>query len=450
MSIINKIRNALSIKKNLSTEVSNGNVSLDSLMLNNLSFGDVILARRYNSLNEKEKFKKGHDVGFYVVVGKTDSKLICCYCTSVEGKLGFFPLGEDYIIFNNKKTFVTVCQNKTIDNFSFIKKVGSLNFEDKEKLIKNLKFHNSFYNDSGEMKKLDLVHNPKISIRDVIKINGVFYLVIDIDDNNFKILQLDNYDKDSCIIDFSKNSFDYNKVYLVDIKHYNYVNTIPKKQYAVIIKEYCKHKRRVNELQYAKNNKILNRGYIIKYNDKLYYVYNITASLASAFEIVMSNSDDAVMVGKRNFVACFDNEVNINIKNDIYDVIAIANDNEMELFSSDRKKYFNNKKIENKELVKRKKGHNFNVGDIIESTEIYGMKFIVIGMYNDTIITISLDHFIDDNKVIYREFSNYNGSLDLSNNINKELLTKVRKNIIYFDALSDEVKFKKRKREKKK
>lgn len=450
MSIIDKIRNALSIKKNLSTEVSNGNVSLDSLMLNNLSFGDVILARRYNSLNEKEKFKKGHDVGFYVVVGKTDSKLICCYCTSVEGKLGFFPLGEDYIIFNNKKTFVTVCQNKTIDNFSFIKKVGSLNFEDKEKLIKNLKFHNSFYNDSGEMKKLDLVHNPKIGIRDVININGVYYLVIDIDENNFKILQLDNYDKENYAIDFTKVDIDFNERIINALNQYDYINTISRLQYMIIMKEYYRNKRRIEKFNSDKGNGVLKRGYVIKYDDKLYYIYNTCESLANGFEIGEISNGGNLLINKKRINAYYENEVDIIINSDKYSIVDIASDKEMDLISSDRKKYFNNKKIENKELVKRKKGHNFNVGDIIESTEIYGMKFIVIGMYNDTIITISLDHFIDDNKVIYREFSNYNGSLDLSNNINKELLTKVRKNIIYFDALSDEVKFKKRKREKKK
>lgn len=405
-------------------------------------FGDVILAKRYDFENEKEKFKSGHDIGLFVVVGRDKDILICCYCTSVENKKKFFALAEGYKLFNEKKTFATVFNIKTIDENSYIRRVGKLNQDDKERLIKNLKFHNRTYTDLGKRKTLELMYNPKISIRDVVKKNHNCYLVLDVVDNKLILLKLNNYDTNISVIDFTKVTFDYNDVILSDRNSYSYVNTISKKQYVAIAKGYCIYKRRIEEVKNANDKRFLKRGFVINYNGKYYYVFNINGSVANTFEIVPNDGKNTFLViNNIHFTPSYGNILNINIKDDKYRVITALDDSKMDKINEARKKYLKTVKAGNNNMHKI---HTFDIGDIVENTENYGMKYIVIGIYEDIIITISLYHFIKDNQIIYREFSNYNESLSLSKNIDEDILLEVKEKIEYFTNLGENVKVKKR------
>lgn len=448
MTIIDKIKNFFSGNKR---NENNENVYYDSFDINNISFGDVILAKRYTSDREKEIFEKGHETGLFVVVSREGSNLVCCYCTSVEGKRGFFQLGEDHAIFNNKKTFTSVRQIRIIDDYSFMRKVGSLCIRDRQKIINRFNSNAIFYKCGDIVKKIDLADETKISVRDIIKINDNYYLVIMEDKNYKKLLKINNYDEGNYLIDFNEVDIDYDAFIIKNRSDFHYVNTIPRRQFLIIMKEFYNYRNRLNELKDAYDSKALKRGYIIKYNDKLYYVFNVIGNVANVFEII--NDSEGILLNGNNYKTIYDNEINVNISSNEYDVIDIVSDKDMDMISNDRKRYFTKKKYEdrreNSKKVKEKRAHNFNIGDIIENNSIFGMKFIVIGIYEDILITISLYNFIEDNKIVYREFSNYNGALCLSEKIEKDILLKVKEKVEYFTNLGENVKVKKRERDSK-
>ena len=451
MTIIDIIKRFFSnINKNDNND-NKVNVYYDSFDINNVNFGDVILAKRYTSDKERENFERGHETGLFVVINKEGNDLICCYCTSVEGKRGFFPLGEEHTIFNNKKTFTSVRQIRIINDYSFMRKVGSLSNDDIRKVINRINSNDVFYKYDGEVKRIDLLDKTKISVRDIIRINNNYYLVIREDKDYKRLLRISNYDEDNYLIDFNVVDIDYNAFVIKNRSDFYYVNTIPRRQFLIIMKEFYNYRNRLDELEDVSNNKTLKRGYIIKYNDKLYYVFNVIGNVANVFEII--NDKDGILLNKNNYKTIYENETEVDILSNEYDVIDIVSDKDMDFISNDRKKYFTNKKYENKKennrKTKKKEAHNFNVGDIIENNNIFGMKFIVIGIYEDILITISLYHFIDDNKIIYNEFSNYNGALSLSKDIDKDILLEIKEKIEYFTTLGESVKVKKRERDSK-
>lgn len=181
-------------------------------VLPELDFGDIILAKQSKFESEKEDIKSGNDIGLFVVVGRDSDKLVCCFCSNVENKKKYLGLANGYILFNDNKTFARVFNIKTIDENSYIRRVGKLNQDDRERLIKNLKFHNRAYTSLGKGKTLELMYNSKISIRDIVKKNHKCYLVLDVADNKLLLLKLKNYDSNISVIDFTKVTFDYSDV----------------------------------------------------------------------------------------------------------------------------------------------------------------------------------------------------------------------------------------------
>ena len=113
MNIIEKFKNRL-FNTNIYEKSKNEKLFLETLKYHNI--GDVIWAKRYDFDFEKDIISSGHQMGPYIVVGKTEDKLICLYCTG-KYKKNELEL-SDYDFFN-KETYVQTYQIRAIDFESY-------------------------------------------------------------------------------------------------------------------------------------------------------------------------------------------------------------------------------------------------------------------------------------------------------------------------------------------
>lgn len=401
-------------------------------IISNSSFGDIIWAKRYDFDWEKDNIPTNHDIGPYIVLDKTDDKLICMYCTSVEKKNNFFEIDEEHKLFD-KPTFTTISKIKTIDYYSFVKKHNfkhsKLSQRDRDTILKKLNAaKNVVYDDSGLLKPLNIdTSNITPSVGDVLKNNtGYGYrLIIDIKNNIIKTIILQTYDTLRNRINFAHENLQFNtSTKEIDIK--NYVGTLSKKDLSIILKKYqeiINHRIQKNEF---KENFILKRGIVLNKNDNYYYVYNIDRNNAQIFPIIpeLTEKENSIKIESLFFYPIFEEQYQISLNDKTYSIVGLATSYQIDEISEKRKSYLKLQKIklketkksllkqERKELVVQTNIKNFTKGSILKSNYYFGMSFIVLGISNDKIITILLDDFLN-RKIIYYEF-NINDS-ELSN-----------------------------------
>jgi len=110
---------------------------------NDLSFlnvGDIIWAKRYHSVEEQNKIKKGHQESPYVVIKKARNKVYAMPCTSnphqeVKWKMLYYPLGK--LNYNmNKNTYVNCIVVNELKKVQFVEVIGHLKDNDLNQLKK--------------------------------------------------------------------------------------------------------------------------------------------------------------------------------------------------------------------------------------------------------------------------------------------------------------------------
>ena len=427
-----------------------------SEILPNYKFGDIIWALRYDFDWDKEDIGKKHEIGPYIVLDKNDDKLICMYCTSVPGKKGYFAIGEDGYMFNNlKQTYTTTFGLRAIDYESFVgeNEVGakSLNSKDKELIAKKYSNVNIVqYNDLGKQKalKLDLDVEPNLTPGDIIKEknSNLYKLVLKRENGLIYTISIKYYDRYDNIINFCRENIVFS---IKEEKQENniYVNTISNAQFSLIEEKYKEHLKLVKEKQEIKENLTLKRGALLSKHRNYYYVFNTEKDKAKLFSLtkVYVQDENTIKIGTLIFKPNYEDESEINIKDGSYHIIRLANEKEMDNISSSRKKYYKTKKEEAlnykeklKKQEKQKFKNNFVVGDIIKTDNIFGMRFIVIGIGFNKIITISL-HAYEEGKIIYREFNDHDKSLSKCAFISDNMKDNVNEQLEYFESLGNQV-----------
>ena len=427
-----------------------------SEILPNYNFGDIIWALRYDFDWDKDDIGEKHEIGPYIVLGKKDNKLICMYCTSVPNKKNYFEIGKNGYMFDNlKRTFTTTFDLRAIDSESFVgeNEVGakSLNYDDKELIAKkysNVKIVQ--YNDLGKQRalRLELGVEPMFLPGDIIKDknSNTLKLIVKRENGFIYTIGIKYYDRWQNMINFNKENIVFN---MREEKQENniYINTIPENQFKIIEEKYKEHLKLVKEKQELKENFTLKRGALISKYNTSYYVYNTEKDKAKIFSLKKEYyaTENTIKIGTIYFTPNFEDEKEINIKDESYHIIRLANEKEMDNISSKRKKYYKTKKeqvLNYKEQLKKQEkktiSNNFSIGDVIRSEYIFGMDFIVIGIAFNQIITISL-HAFEEGKIIYREFNINDKSLSKCAFISEDMLNKINEQLDYFDSLGQKV-----------
>ncbi len=411
----------------------------------NAKFGDIIVAK--NSDKDVNSFDK--DV--LVVVGKTDNSLLCYYCETLPNDS--MIILKEYKLFDNDRNISTPYKIVTIDGNSFFKNASKISFDDSDQLIMNLKYHFKENEDVFKKPNTQLLFNHAIRIRDIISVDDKNYLVLnssssvdkytnDVYNVKFLLLPISGYD----IANLDCDLFEYDKAIRISVrdKDLKYISSISRERYGIIVKKYYRYIYRKNELNIAKKKKGLKKGYIVLYEDKLYYVYNVDESNGYAFLISPTDTDFEQIAGNTRFIPHFDKQVSIDIKDDEYTFVDVAYSNEIIDINESRKDYFKNKIIREKKLNSGKDDYSYNVGDIVEHVDHLGSKFIVVGIYCDTLITIAFEPFIKYGEFVVNEFMFNDNCLYLSDKIDNQIKAIIKDNIGVFNSVCKNIKAKKR------
>lgn len=405
-------------------------------IISNARLGDIILSKN----TDKGLYSLEKDV--LVVIGKTDNELLGYYCETLPNNNMDSLI--DYKLFKDGKDISTPYKLMLIDGASFYKKGGRLDGEDNDQIIMNLKYHYKEHEQELRAPNIKLLFNHSIRIRDIVLLDGKYYLVLnsvssvnkftsDICNEKFLLLPVKEYN----IVNLDCDLIDYEKACRVSVKENDikYVSSISRERYALIVKKYYRYVYRKNELSIAKSKKCLKRGYVISYMDKLYYVYGVTGDKASAFEISISETDFKLIAGNTRFIPYYDKQICLSIKDDEYTFLDLAYSNEISDIASEREEYLRMKLIKEKKLDESRQLNNFSVGDVIESANYLGLKFIVIGTYLDKIITINYVAFMEHGEYIYIEFMNNDKLLYLSDDVSMQDRAIISDNIDVFNSV---------------
>ena len=150
--------------------------------------GDIIWAKRYLTLVEKKKIKKGHQESPYVIIKKASKKVYGLQCTSnpheeIEWKMAYFPIGRfNYNI--PKNTYMNCTKIYELKEIQFVEIIGHLKDNDLNSLKKQLYILlNSQFKLKLNIEKKYLDY--KIGVGDIILQNERKYYVHSLDNKYF-------------------------------------------------------------------------------------------------------------------------------------------------------------------------------------------------------------------------------------------------------------------------
>ena len=411
-------------------------------ILENKKFGDYIWAVK-DDMNFDEEDER---ICPYIVIGKDGNKLIACRVTQNPFAYNTVTINKD----NPRiKSYILVKDAKTIDYISYRYKEmyldQSLNEEEMKKLRDALSSlgETVFYKDLGIVKSLKINKNQDFSAGDVIMSNiGKPALIIDtLEDGNYVCINLDTFDEKEGMINFNKEVFNFYKRFVLYKRNYKFLGTLPQKQTIAILTKYSEYLKKVNEYQKVKETKKLVRGAIINRFNNYYYVSTVEAKKAKLFLLELSNETDkdAIQFGDIYFRPNYQETSEIDENDIYYYLIRLSSEDEMELVQKDRKSKSKIKKQLEKEKPDKKQPVNkipakvepvkeetikvettdiisnesFEDGDIIKSTKYANLRFLILGFYDETIITVSLEDLLKG-VISVLEFNEDDSDLELS------------------------------------
>ena len=366
-------------------------------ILNTKQFGDYIWAIKddfnFDGLEDK--------ICPYIVIGKVDDKLIACGLTKSPNYSYSFAISKDD---EKNKAYVLYSFVKAIDYVSYRHSPlyfnKSLTLEEKKKLKGYLSSlgENIFYKDIGKTKSFNIDTKQDFNIGDVIvSYNGLTSLIIDItDDDKYLCINLESYDEKENRINFNNEKFDFYERFHLPKKQYRFLGTLPNNQLTVILNKYSDYLKKVIEYQKVKETNSLVRGTIIKRMNNYYYVNTVESKKAKLFLLELSNKEDsnALIFGDLYFRPNYQVTTEIDENDALSNIIRLSSEEEMEIVKKDKK----SKSKTNKQPSKIQKSNNqlsLKDGDVITHKRHFNQKFLILGFYNNTIITISLNDFIN-------------------------------------------------------
>ena len=366
-------------------------------ILNTKQFGDYIWA-----IKDDFNFDESEDkICPYIVIGKVDDKLIVCGLTKSPNYSYSFAINKDD---EKNKAYVLYSFVKAIDYVSYRHSSlyfnKSLTLEEKKKLRGYLSSlgETIFYKDIGKTKSFNIDTKQDFNIGDVIvSYNGLTSLIIDItDDDKYLCINLESYDEKENRINFNNEKFDFYERFHLPKKQYRFLGTLPNNQLTVVLNKYSDYLKKVIEYQKVKETNSLVRGTIIKRMNNYYYVNTVESKKAKLFLLELSNKEDsnALSFGDLYFRPNYQVTTEIDENDALSNIIRLSSEEEMEIVKKDKK----SKSKANKQSPKIQKSNNqisLKDGDVITHKRHFNQKFLVLGFYNNTIITISLNDFIN-------------------------------------------------------
>lgn len=292
---------------------------------NNLSFGDLIIAKRNTDIS---KIETGHRTGPFLVIGRKDNFLECLYATSKEKDNVLITIKR-----NNcglyKETHIT-SKVKLISINEFLSSIYSLNEQERKNLIKVF-----YINEFGDYKKFP---EPHIEIGDIIQ-KKCQHLIISEKEDNYITLKIE-YDN-------------VRKSYVVDCKNQSALSKNDKyKRVGFLFEDEIKRclEDSKNTSKF-KSDTIINRhsneivesplkiGNLVLYKEKLFYLYYELGDKSFSFAVnkkAANITSEKITIGGNIYFADFENKQDFETQQDDVILVGKATDEEKQLIKSKR------------------------------------------------------------------------------------------------------------------
>lgn len=359
--IYNKLKNILKkekIEENVELEIED--------ILSEIFPGDVIWARRYHDEKEKEEIPLGHREGPFIVVGKKNNNLVCIGGTSSEPmdlSLYFKLDCKNHSL--SRDGYYRLRNLKIVTKKEFIEKLDILNKQEYEKIIEGIKINNT--------NLLDF--EIPLRIGDVVEKDNIYYLILEVNDK-ISTLQLKTKSLKMENIDY----IDYSNIKQFNKNELKYVKIIDKRILINILKRY-------KEYLDSKQSK-MQRGSVILYKNKYYYIYGEEGENWLAFKILKNtkNKDsDKIIIKGKSYHTEFET-IKLNKKDD-FNVVFMCSETEINYIKKRRINY--KKNIKQQEELKRL--NSFKPGVFINNKNYNKKRYIIIEIHKKTLECLEIN-----------------------------------------------------------
>lgn len=399
-----------------------------------LEFGDIIMAQRYDNLREQNMLGEDHQNGPFIVIGKDEDKLIGVYCSSSPNRQGKRLLENKYTALN-KDTYFSMRRIKTIDKDQFLCSTGKrLYGKDMERLKKALYFNPQIsYVDKDSKKTYVLNEEMKLSKGDIIISNHKLLLILGETEDNFEVIRVYNPIVKTNSLNFAIQDFDFSKIETKNKNDkYSFVMTINQKQMDII--DYKRSKYKPNEL--PKTLDYIDVGYLIRKNGSLCYVYSIDGDIAHAFRCGYIENEETLSFKINNHIIRphFKRIIDINRFDKNIKIEEIATQEEMHIIKQKRKSYL--KSCKQREEIKQRKmpiKSVFDVGNVIKSNNMPGLRYLIIKKSEGQIETIHFDALVYANNLFTTVFDEWDENLLICDDVKKEEIWELKSRLQSLD-----------------
>lgn len=352
----------------------------------NLAFGTIIIAQRYQNQQEMLKIEKGHREGPFIVIGTKENRYICLEGSSPTKDKQFFyftiPHVGKYALFKN--TYFKLWSPYFIEKSAILYILDRLDEKDQEFLKKRfslLKTNKSY---------CDNLSIPPLGTKDIIKVEENILFILSQEEKGYNCLHFSKQGNDFYTKHITINGikFYFNPAKITTIKELTpqakRINCVDDNQLQTInslLKNYQEY-----ECQKQKTT----NGSLIKKGDNFYLIYGDYKTDWIAFRVDETSIHcPAIFIDKKKYFANFNKIIYIS-KREAIDVITLATESEMQEMRKKRKKYFFMNKPTPSKISKNSKEF-YTFGDILSPYSDFTQKFVVITYQNKKVILVNKD-----------------------------------------------------------
>jgi hypothetical protein len=248
--------------------------------VDNISFGDIILARR-----SADDIDSGHEISPHIVIGEEENYIVVLQGSSKSPKEEyeryFYMIEKDSHGFN-KDTYFNMNRFRRIHKDKVIRILDRLTKSERKYLKKKVAFNNksSYHSEDWVNIKTPAIERGDIITDYRITSNDNYYFVLSLGKEFYRCIHLKRYIEDGCVnINGQYYVFDYDDIVdLYDRENYVRFDTLKQDQIAFVIRTNQKHFEHDNLHD-------IRRGTLVSLDGILYYVYNIEKDMCSAYKV---------------------------------------------------------------------------------------------------------------------------------------------------------------------
>ena len=254
---------------------------------NTFNVGDIIWAKRYKTQSEKERIKVGHQSSPYVIIKKKAGKIYALQSTSnphleVRWKMVYYPLGRlNYNL--QKNSYLNCSREYEVEKEQILSKIGHLTDYDLNQIRKQIYIlQKSDFSVKPNIEKKYLKY--KVEAGDIILKGDKRYYIYFLDRKYFYCYRLRERIKinKNILIDSTYYSFVFKKIEKIKRNgKYDLVDTFNSGEIE-IVNNYIRDE--IQKLNAEPDNTSM-IGALIKYDDKMYYIYEENETIAFVYRV---------------------------------------------------------------------------------------------------------------------------------------------------------------------